>query len=129
MKKLFLITVLIAQSLLMAAQGNMQSKKSDEWYESAKIGMITSRLNLAADQATSFWPVYNEYTVKKREVRKSLGEHLSESRSLANTDDKITAELKEILALKQKEVDLEKEYVNKFLKVLNPKQVVELFKT
>lgn len=101
----------------------------NEKIEAARIGMITNRLNLNPVQATTFWPVYNEYEAKKVEVKKGLRKHLSESRSLANTDDKILAELKEMMTLRQKEVDIDKEYLSKFLKVLNPRQVSELYKT
>ena len=38
-------------------------------------------------------------------------------------------ELKEMMALRQKEVDIDKDYLTKFLKVLNPRQVSELYKT
>jgi hypothetical protein len=52
----------------------------------------------------------------------------SESRNITTTDDKILADLKEVLSLKQKEVDLEKEYLSKFLKTINVRQLSELFK-
>ena len=129
MKNLFKITVitLLAFSLNAVAQKN--DNTLNEKVEAARIGMITNRLNLTTSQATAFWPVYNEYDDRKTEIRNELKKHLSESRSLASTDDKILAELKEMMNLRQKEVDLEKESMAKFLKVLNPRQVTELYRT
>ncbi len=101
----------------------------NEKIEAARIGMITNRLDLNPEQAISFWPVYNEFENKKKIVKNELRKHLSESRSLASTDDKIKTELNEMMTLRQKEVDLDKDYMTKFLKVLNPRQVSELYRT
>ncbi len=106
-----------------------RSQNVQDKIETARIGMITNRLDLTSEQATAFWPVYNDYENKKMEVKKGLRQHLSESRSLASGDDKIVAELKEMIALRQKEVDIDKEYLVRFLKVISPRQVSELFKT
>lgn len=122
-----LIVFSLALSLNVMAQEN--ENNTNEKIEAARIGMITNRLNLSAEQATTFWPIYNEFENRKAEIRKSLRKHLSESRSLASTDDKIIAELKEMMALRQKELDLDKESMAKFLKVLNPRQVSELYRT
>jgi Spy/CpxP family protein refolding chaperone len=124
--------VKIAVLVFAISFGTMAQKNNgtmNEKIEAARIGMITNRLNLTPEQATAFWPVYNEYEDKKTDVKKGLRVHLSESRSLALTDDKIKVELNEMMALRQKEIDLDKEYMQKFLKVLQPRQVSELYKT
>ena len=97
--------------------------------EAAKAAMMTNRLNLTTEQSQQFWPVYNEFDAKKREIRKSLRKMADENTSLAQSDAKILANLKEGLEMKQKEVDLEGEYLAKFLKVINVRQVAELYKT
>ncbi|MES2797273.1 MAG: Spy/CpxP family protein refolding chaperone [Bacteroidota bacterium] len=124
--------VLVGLSLNLKAQ-KVAPKDGDrnpnQKIEAARIGMITNRLDLTSEQATAFWPVYNEFEAKKTEVKKDLRKHLSESRSLASNDEKIMTELKEMITLRQKDVDLDKEYLSKFLKVINPRQVSELFRT
>lgn len=97
--------------------------------EAAKAAMMTNRLNLTTEQSQQFWPVYNEFDAKKREIRKTLRKMADENTSLAQSDAKILANLKEGLEFKQKEVDLESEYLTKFLKVINVRQVAELYKT
>ena len=123
-KLLLFATLISINAMAQRANNPMQER-----IESARIGMITNRLDLSTDQAAAFWPVYNDYEKRKTEVRTELRKHLSESRSLASTDDKIKGELNEMMALRQKEVDIDKEYLNKFLKVLQPRQVSELYKT
>jgi hypothetical protein len=73
--------------------------------------------------------VYNEYNAKKQEIRKSLRQFRSQSAASTATDEKLLADMKEMIDLRQKEVDLEKEYMSKFLKVIKPHQLVELYNT
>jgi len=96
--------------------------------DNAKIGLITNRLNLTTEQSQQFWPVYNEFDGKKKDIRKQMRKLIVETNTLTTSDDKILANIKETLNLQQKEVDLEREYMTKFLKVINVRQLAELYK-
>lgn len=127
MKKILLLT--IAASLFTAHTGFSQDGTARERIETAKIGFITNRLNLSSEQAPKFWPVYNEYSDKKQDIQRSLRKLKSENATLTATDAELLDDMKEMMNLKQKEVDLEKDYMSKFLKVINPRQLAELYKT
>ncbi|MFN3382551.1 MAG: hypothetical protein ACK41O_24055, partial [Runella zeae] len=75
-----------------------------------------------------FWPVYNEFDGKKKEIRKQMRKLIAETNTLTTPDEKILSNIRETLNLQQKEVDLEREYMNKFLKVINVRQLAELYK-
>jgi Spy/CpxP family protein refolding chaperone len=121
---------IIALCLLTTLSASAQDgEAAREKIETAKIGFITNRLNLTSEQAPKFWPVYNEYNAKKQEIRKSLRQFRSQSAASTATDEKLLADMKEMIDLRQKEVDLEKEYMSKFLKVIKPRQLVELYNT
>ena len=123
-----LITVLsFAFSTTLKAQDDYPRGK--EKIRAAKVGLITNRLNLSEEQAKIFWVVYDEFDKKRSEIRKNIRQMTAESRNITTSDDKILSDLKEVLSLKQKEVDLEKEYLSKFLKTINVRQLSELFKT
>lgn len=97
--------------------------------EAAKIGMITNRLNLTTDQAPQFWAVYNEYNGKKQELNRRVRQLNNEpSRSNLNNDQLLNG-LREVNATKQKLADLDDEYMGRFLKVISPAQLAELYKT
>ncbi|WP_247232202.1 hypothetical protein [Telluribacter sp. SYSU D00476] len=96
--------------------------------QDAKIAIITNRLNLTPDQATGFWPVYNEYSQKRREVHRQQRKIIVEKRQSGTTDEAVLANLKEVQDLKQRELDLEKEYQSRFLKVISANQLAELYK-
>lgn len=100
-----------------------------EKIESAKIGMITNRLNLTTDQAPQFWAIYNEYNGKKQELNRRVRQLNNEpSRSNLNNDQLLNG-LREVNATKQKLADLDDEYMGRFLKVISPAQLAELYKT
>jgi len=96
--------------------------------QDAKIAIITNRLNLSPDQATGFWPVYNEYSQKRRDIHRAQRKIINDKKAEGKTDDQVLNNLKEVQDLKQKELDLEKEYQNRFLKVISANQVIELYK-
>lgn len=96
---------------------------------SAKIGMITERLNLTPEQAPQFWAVYNEYENKKIDLKKSIRRTMEDAVSLAATDDKILSAQKQVINLRRKELDLEEEYMNKILRTITPRQFSELKRT
>ena len=100
--------------------------KAREKIEAARIGMITNRLSLTPEQAEKFWPVYREFFEKRMEIRKEFRvEQAKINPENPNPDDqKKLVELD--LNLKQKELDLEKAYSGRILKVITADQMLRL---
>lgn len=101
---------------LPAAAQNQDRQK----IESAKIALITNRLNLSTEQAQQFWPIYNEYSDKRRDITRQLRNSNKPGGNAA------IDELNESVELKQKLVDMEKDYNAKFLRAITPQQLQEL---
>ena len=121
-KFLFLLIATLCIETVIAQEGGNQK------IDNAKIGLITNRLNLSTEQSQQFWPVYNDFDSKKKDIRKHMRRLIVETNTLTTPDEKILANIKETLNLQQKEVDLEREYMSKFLKVINVRQLAELYK-
>ena len=125
MKKLLLYILLtLGLSFTVFAQ---TSPTNREKIEAAKIGFINEKLELTPKQAETFWPMYNEYTAKKKEIKKAINKLKIENNE-NETDAEIIDDIKKINSYRQKEVDLEKEYIDKFLTILTPKQLAALYK-
>lgn len=118
---MLLITLL---SLKTMAQG---PKEKAEKIQAAKVAYITSKLNLTTAQAQTFWPVYNEFEAGRRKIRFQLKGLQKESKHSQPNDEQIKANVRKRLALRQEELDLEKQYVEKFLKVISADQVADLY--
>lgn len=129
MKKVLILITILLFVLSTSSKAQDDYPRGREKIRAAKVGLITNRLNLSEEQAKTFWIVYGEFDKKRSEIRKNVRQMTTESRNITTSDDKILSDLKEVLSLKQKEVDLEKEYLSKFLKSINVRQLSELFKT
>ncbi|WP_031530425.1 hypothetical protein [Dyadobacter crusticola] len=116
--------------LASASHANAQQRSEEEVkrIQDAKVAIITNRLNLTPEQSAGFWPVYNEYSQKRREIHRSQRKIINDKKAEGKTDDQVLNNLKEVQDLRQKELDLEKEYQNKFLKTITAAQVIELYK-
>ncbi|QRR04320.1 Spy/CpxP family protein refolding chaperone [Dyadobacter sandarakinus] len=118
-------------ALLLSVTCTFAQRRSEEEIkriQDAKVAIITNRLNLTQEQSAGFWPVYNEYAQKRREIHREQRKIMSDRKADGKTDDQVLGNLKEVQALRQEELDLEKEYQNKFLKVITAAQVIELYK-
>ncbi|OON67003.1 hypothetical protein B0919_20365 [Hymenobacter sp. CRA2] len=97
-----------------------------ERLENARIAYITDKISLTPDQAQRFWPLFNEFTDKRRELRKQTKMGLRGQDFTAMSDKDIRAALDQQFKLRQSEINLEKEYVDRFQKVITLRQVAQL---
>ena len=94
--------------------------------ENAKIAFITNRVSLTQEQAQKFWPLYNEFSARRRELNRS-GRLLRRDVTDGMTDQQIRENFNQAFAMRQQELNLEKDYFDKFQKVIALRQVVQLF--
>lgn len=105
---------------------NGQNPEARKKIESAKIALISERLGLSPSEAQEFWPIYNEYSSKRRSNKTEF----VEARKSYNKETSTEQETQELLALgrsvKERQLSLENEYSEKMLKVIDSKQLVSL---
>jgi hypothetical protein len=124
MKKIIVILALwVSIYSLNAQNGDIRDK-----IESAKIALITERLGLSPDQAEKFWPVYREYSLQREDVRK---EFISARRQLDG--DQLSEEQSQKLLqmgmqLKERELNIDRNYSERLTKVISNRQMLELRK-
>lgn len=130
MKKIFILFLAFA-SVASFAQDNeeverMQDPKAQEKINNLRIAFLTERLGLTSEQAEKFWPVYREYAVERAKIRSEVRQ-LRNQIDPNNPDPKKQQELIDLgLKVKQRELDLEKDYSNRLLKVISAQQVLNL---
>jgi hypothetical protein len=99
--------------------------KAREKIEAARIGMITNKLGLSPDQAEKFWPIYHEFSTKRSAMRQEFKLEQQKIKPDAKPEDQ--QRLVDMgLNLKQKELDLEKNYSGRLLKVITAEQMLNL---
>ncbi len=60
--------MLLVSTAMFAQRGEMHEKMEE--VKAMKIAHITSELGLTADEAAKFWPVYNAFDERERELRR-----------------------------------------------------------
>jgi|JI8StandDraft_2_1071088.scaffolds.fasta_scaffold09357_7 hypothetical protein len=96
--------------------------------QQARKEYVIKRLGLTAEQQKKFVPLYDDYSIKQHELQRQIRQLRFEANSLALSDAELSADIDKLLELKQKDLDLEKEYLAKFKTILNIKQIVEMYK-
>ena len=120
-------------ALLISSTAFSQPKKgkrpSKEKVQAMKIAYITDKLDLTSEEAQQFWPVYNEYDAKADITRKAMRKMHKKDVSIDEmTDDAVEQMINTIDDLRQKDLDIHKEYHAKFKAVLSIKKVAKLYK-
>ncbi|MFC6224550.1 hypothetical protein ACFP2F_14975 [Hymenobacter artigasi] len=127
---LFRLLSLAAALLVLApaahAQNGARRGQRLGQLENAKIAFITNRVSLTQDQAQKFWPLYNEFSTRRRELNRS-GRLLRRDVTEGMTDPQIRDNFTQAFNMRQQELNLEKEYFDKFQKVISLRQVAQLF--
>jgi Spy/CpxP family protein refolding chaperone len=122
----FLALLLATVSLTAQAQAPASQQDRLNQLENAKIAYLTDKVSLTQEQAQKFWPVYNDFTTKRRELNRQQRQLRTTSPD-GLTDQQIRANLNQALDLREQEVKLERDYFNKFQKILSIRQVGTLY--
>lgn len=107
-------------ALVLSLSGLAQKGKQDK-VEALKVSFITQKVSLTTQEAQSFWPVYNEYSDKIKHSRRNFRTQygaVNDFKTEKEAEDYLYAELK----LKQTELELHKEYFEKFKKIIGSKK-------
>ncbi len=125
-KLIFIICCYILATIGVAVGQDRAAKKEE--IQQAKMAFIAEKITLLPEQEQKFWPVYNDYTDRKKAIRKAIRLLKMVEFANATTDEALKADIDKMFGLKQEELNLEKEYYGKFLKILSARQTVELVK-
>lgn len=87
-----------------------------EKLEARRAAFITTRLDLTTEESSRFWPVYNEYSRKRLELRKAGKNYQNRQGGRNNTDP--SKEIDDQLELQEKEVALKRGYYEKFKELI-----------
>ena len=117
--------VLLAVAVFGASAQNPNFERLDSY----KIAFFTKRLNLTPQEAERFWPVYNEYQVKKNGIQQQriLLTRNSNQNSVNMSEKELTDAGDKLISLQMEEADLALESHKKFKEILSPAKVLRLY--
>ncbi|MEA3496488.1 MAG: hypothetical protein U9R42_10675 [Bacteroidota bacterium] len=123
MYKIFIAILLISLTQQLFAQPNRDNKR--EKIQSLRIAVFTEVLNLTPAEAQVFWPLYNEYSQKIRDIELTKKEKNLEIRKNYNsmTEKDFDKVIDEYLNIERKKLDISEIYYDKMKKVIPVKKV------
>lgn len=124
MQKTLILLLLMTSSFLTKSQSPEAKRK----IEAARIALITERLELTPEQAEKFWPVYREYGLKKREIRQDFDKQRKTFDPNKASEEENQKMLEMATQVKERQLNLEREYSERILKVINTRQLNNLRK-
>jgi len=125
MKKYFIII-----SICIFCLGTtMAQENRREVIAAQKVAFFTRQLDLSAEEARLFWPVYDEFTEKRDKIVNQRGEIARDvGRDFRNmSEDELEDAGDKLIELDLQAAKLKAEYHEKFKEVLSPSKVVRLY--
>jgi hypothetical protein len=98
------------------------SKEARRRIEAQRIGFITQKLDLSTDEATKFWPAYNEY----KDALKDMKDDMERPDLMTITDDEANTIIDRHVIQEQKRLDLQKKLIADLRKVISPRKIILL---
>jgi predicted oxidoreductase len=105
-----------------------QDTESMNKIESARIALITQRLGLTPEQAEKFWPLYNEFIQKRKELQQGLQAERQKVDMNNLTEEQSQRLMDLAMEIKQRQLDLEKAYSQRMQLIITAQQVMALRK-
>lgn len=124
-------TLTLACLVLLVCAPNLtgQTTPFKEKVNAQRVAFFTEKLNLSPEEAQKFWPVYNDYSNRKDKLSaetRNLRQYLA--RNSGNlTEKEVDESLQKYLDLKEDEHTLFVEYNSRFLNILDPGKVLNLY--
>ena len=126
MKKLlqvFLI-VLVTTTAVWAQQGPGFAR-----IHAAKMAYITDRLHLTSEQSYRFIPLYNDYEREIKETRQYYFRKYKNGNNMDEATDAASLQyIDDNLDYQQQIIEIKRKYNDRFLKIISPQQLTDLYK-
>ena len=131
-KFLFISTLffIVPTFALFAQNRNAEEQKRQELeqFRVKRIAYFTKEIGLTEDEAKEFWPIFNELEEKKfvinRNMRQAFRKIRETQKAGKNISDAVYDKLIDTITYtKEKEVEVEKEYLKKMRTILSSEKV------
>ena len=127
----YFILLLVTISVSTYAQPGKFRQKMEQ-VKSLKVAFITSELNLTSEESAKFWPLYNAFEEKQRDLRKQKVNDYLERRDNAEVDKLTDKEANAILAQMEDNEEqlyqLRKKFITSLKGILPASKIIKLKK-
>lgn len=113
MKQLIIAILLLFPAIVMAQRPNERINE----IESYRIAYLTQKLDLTAEEAKIFWPIYNDWQREQDALRKERMQKMISFRKISEIEELSDTEVQTLIvndfSFEQRELNLKKKYYYK----------------
>jgi len=125
MKKIIVAIIVIASSFTLAQESYFELLRQD--LATKKVALITEVMQFTNEESEVFWPLYREFDFENAklgdEMLKLIKDYAAHFENI--TDEKAVELMNKNFDLQKKELDLKRDYLNKFSKIIAPARAVK----
>jgi hypothetical protein len=129
MKNILAIAFLLCLPFLASAQRNEGRSKEIEAYKST---YLKEKLELTPEEAKIFWPIYNSMQSEQSELRQERRKNMISFRKSTEIENLSDTEVESLIVndlnFKQKDLNIDRKYYNKFKSSLPIKTVGKYYR-
>ena len=118
--------ILILLLMICSAPVFAQPQKKHEMIKAKRAEFITRKIDLSADQAEKFWPIYYGHESKRKEIRKKHKALRPDKSPEELSEDEANTLINQKFKIDQEMVDEERNYIEELKKVISSQQIVRL---
>ena len=113
--------------LPMNAQKRKENKRTEEDFRAKKQAYMTQKAELTEEESKNFFPLYFELQDKKKEANKKAWEGAGKGKDPQTTEQEYEGIIDEFFNSQHYLIDLEKEYIDKYRKVLTDRKIYMIY--
>jgi hypothetical protein len=121
MKKFIFLSLLVLGSLAAHAQDRDEHR---EKIKALKTAHITEGLDLTTKEAQQFWPIYNEFQEKRRDLYRRERADIENLECMS--EDEATGKLNEYVEIEKEDFLLKKQYYSDLRQIFSAKRIMQL---
>jgi len=100
-------------TITMAQRGGERNNEIDSY----RIAYLTQKLDLTAEEAKVFWPIYNDWQKEQKALRKERAQKMISFRKITEIEELSDTEIQALItndfSFKQRDLNLDKKYYYK----------------
>lgn len=127
--KQIIVTFLFLMPFLVSAQGGGDRRKEIESY---KIAFLTQKLELSAEEAKVFWPIYTDWQREQEELRRERSQKMISFRKISEIEELSDSQVQTLIMndfnMRQREINLDRRYYSKLRESLPIKVIGKFYR-
>ena len=121
------IIILVACLFCMPTFAQKKDKYTESEFRAKKQAYITQKAELTPAESEKFFPLYFEFQNKKKEINKHAWNIAKQGKASETTDLEYEEIIDNFFDDQEAIVKLEREYINKYRKILSDKQIYRVY--